>query len=1157
MTSSSIGNFFNSDDYSHLELRHCNIRREGAFYDMEGLNEFYELEAIALSVLDWQKYDKTSKAIKLYMNEGRLIRKVQTQLLPLFQLPSSVAEIDSQNAYLKMQKTAKSIARTLDSLWFYYVKTEKREKPYQEELAVLMHHLFWEPYRKYLKETEEAISKGEVTQPFEQFLSELRRPERISQEFSSLLLDAIVDPQKAKALDLIVKNAGSYYQIVREKLFKHYSDPDNTLVVRILMLAGGFLPSQIEPTLQTAIFPSLNTKTANESHYRNPWIHNVAARSFVIMMRKKADEILENCSLDHPSSSEDPCKIAKELVSKLEQFAEEIVAKIDADLIGAFRIERNGESQIYSSIDRYAEGLAYLHQLFEGKLQDTRWFASPLLDPFFKKLMASNDPFNPADFQLEISDVVTGVLWNGFDQQLTVFNKKQQAANPQASPLKLSAHDSYTVLVDGFANKISLALRLPVDKVKETLAPSKFLESPAQAHRHFFDRLKLLLSEKTGAQDDALTNKTIATIEYLQSFLDPGFYSTIPSTFLFPAIQSFLDRHSKLVNRPASERAEEKQPIDLETSEEGQAAIASAETTVTEMVSAILEPSQPTSSNANNAVEATQVGETLEQLRQQFNERARADLLHLLAHDPLVKPEVAEAFKNDPSLWDPAVINNSVYLDGERFDAIRRKAREISQREIVQEGLEQFRAAIAKDVESHAIIVSDNIISRRYEDFFKLARKAKNYLTPQEKATFQQECQKITRQALLRQQIQMESNLKHTTGFFIENQLLKALGKGSIDDEITRELRNRAELDVLKTLLQGEGLELGSVAKMQATVNRHKLIARLKSAGFTDEADLAKVVVMIEELNRLYVSMLEAAAPHKEHVKNLPLKFPDNVRDFVISSKANMVDNKVERMVREMITGNANRIKTSLETRTEAQIRNWVETNGRSEINKVRSGEAFTAIDRALATDIAFYQKWGPKIGQRLIQGQYDSNEALGEGVCFGLTIRWTLARMINSTLKPGEYKITMKDRFRQMIHSFSTGTQAVFKIWNGHEDPAITSSFPTSLRKEAGIKNISKVLDLKNQTKTSSDFKNKLLQTPSPLPKGNGTAMIALSMASGGHAIGITYQPDRNEFYIADPNVGEIKLDSSDEFFECFQDLIRTHYSDIKAIRGFILEPK
>ncbi|GAB4192288.1 MAG: hypothetical protein Tsb0015_14460 [Simkaniaceae bacterium] len=578
-----------------------------------------------------------------------------------------------------------------------------------------------------------------------------------------------------------------------------------------------------------------------------------------------------------------------------------------------------------------------------------------------------------------------------------------------------------------------------------------------------------------------------------------------------------------------------------------------------------------------------QVQHSIKEVRRVLNELAIQELLEAMQNDPEINEEVSQTFfsnwhEGEGGLIGADIKANQSFLSKKRRNYILDKARELSKfKETLQAELDKFQAQLNEDLRRGSIVVSERPLALLYREFFELSKKAeKQALGSEDIKKWKQGYQKIINDAWLRAEMKKRTNPHKITGSLIEVQALAALGYFTQDDIAVRERRSQAEADVFKVLLEGEGVEADSIEQLQKITEEKKLEARLTASGVCPN-QMPHIKHIIQELEKTFWQIDQAAKASKENIAAMPMSFPQKAKKLLLKMKKNMVEEYNQKYLQMLLKD----VSQSFQSPESFSLEN-LQAKCRTYIQAAENGSLYQNCDMALQKRMQFYEKYGDYIVDEMIQGLEDSNEVFDRGVCLAIALRWIMNQLRNPNLMPQNYsssQILSVDRFHQLFHTLGLKIRKKIRT----TDDKLFAQFPEKLRESLGIKDI-KEISLHNNPRNLKEtiFKEleknaaKLSPLPyqKPAPKtegGLGHLNYGIKSSGGGHAIAFRYEtvhserksPAKFNGMIKDANIGTIitpevdkhgrklSLDEQKRWFsECMADSMEIMFGEISYLQ-------
>ena len=506
-----------------------------------------------------------------------------------------------------------------------------------------------------------------------------------------------------------------------------------------------------------------------------------------------------------------------------------------------------------------------------------------------------------------------------------------------------------------------------------------------------------------------------------------------------------------------------------------------------------------------------------------------------------------------------------------RREKILNEARYLSKQTELTAALEEFKRRLNKDLGEGKVIPQQALIKKRYDGFFKLVSKKLKDLTDKEQKTWQQNYRRIVSDALLMQEMKkLETHSNQVGGSFVENELLNLRGLGNSDDTNVRQDRHNAEIRVLKTLLEGQGLVGKEMESVKAKIEDAKQESRLLISKVPEgQIQVYKDIIMA--VGCLYDLMLLEAKPFKEEFQSLPSTFPKQMREWLLESKARLIDDSITAQIQDVLKAVAREsLFAALKRKTTKEIIEYF-CKEFEPFHQFIKTDLSKAAETSLQGEIDFHNKWKHRLKGEMIQGLADKHEALGKGVCHGVSSRWAVNDQkhpdasVQDLCDPKKMKVSTKDRVLQGFYTAAFRIKTMLaKTQSEWNQAFIDKSFPEVFRKALGINRVDMIGEIvgvydtvenKRQKLIPDQFKEfrKLLQDQTgKLKKSNGVVSLRLEFEQGAHAIYLRHDPSRKlpVFRLGEPNIGLLELANEKEFFECFEDLCRVYYQKSKVSR-------
>lgn len=583
--------------------------------------------------------------------------------------------------------------------------------------------------------------------------------------------------------------------------------------------------------------------------------------------------------------------------------------------------------------------------------------------------------------------------------------------------------------------------------------------------------------------------------------------------------------------------------------------------------------STKTSTQKENA-NYQEVEQVIEGITEGYNESAFAMLIELMKQDKEIKLIIVQKFQEswntDRSLFGEDMKKEGALLTEERRNKILDEARYLSKQTELTAAMEEFKRRLNKDLGEGKVIPQQALVKKRYAGFFNLVSKKLKDLTDREQKTWKQNYNRIVSDALLMQEMKkLEMHSNQMGGSFVENELLNLRRLGNSDDTSVRQERHNAEVRVLKTLLEGQGLVGKEMESVKLKIEAAKQESRLQVSNVPkDQIQLYKDIILA--VGCLYDLLLSEAKPMKEEFQSLPSTFPKQMRELLLERKGRLIDNTITGKIQEVLKAVAQEpLFLALKNYTTKQIIEYFGKEFQSfhDFIKMDIGKA---AETSLQSEIDFHAKWQHRLKGEMIQGLADKHEALGEGVCHGVSSRWAANEQrhpdasVQDLSDPRKMKISTTDRVLQGFYTAAFRLKTMLAKTKSEMNQAfIEKSFPEAFRKNLGINKVDMIGEVegiydtaqKKRKKLTPDqlkqFRKLLQDQTGKLKKSHGVVSIRLEFETGAHAIYLRYDPSHKQlaiFRLGEPNIGLLELMDEKEFFDCFEDLCQVYYKEAKV---------
>jgi len=529
-----------------------------------------------------------------------------------------------------------------------------------------------------------------------------------------------------------------------------------------------------------------------------------------------------------------------------------------------------------------------------------------------------------------------------------------------------------------------------------------------------------------------------------------------------------------------------------------------------------------------------------------INNQAIADLFIELENDPKISSVIVtmlkEDWKNEGALIGTQIKRNRELLSTARRQEIITVARNVSVGAQAREDVEHFGNLLRKDVMEGRTVISSNF-AKRFPAIYRLRDAAK--MTADELPVWKREFQRLVNEVYLMQQVRSRASPHAQTGSIVENLILETMQLGSRSDMLLRAKKAEAEVEVIKLLMQGEGIEAASLDNLIFLLSTRKLQARLKAAGVEEPLvnDLIKVIHSLEEG---YSTLCEVSAPWKDIIPGLSIRLPPLARRWLLLEKAKFVEGM-----------NCSRLEKHIKSKEKILKRGYLELSDFRALKlrtlllaQAKDGSLYKDIDLDLIESSAFYLKWSHRIVGEMIQGLDDTDSVLEEGVCFGTTSRWACNEQLYPHLTAQELvgvsvvgQVTAGDRFTQVFSNISVALV---------RDKDLLDLWPEQFRKQVGMKSV----ELRFSAECAASDMAKQLEVQiaaikETLIKSHGVLLLLIR----NHVIYIRIDEAKNIYRLGDTNVGILNFGDSktpqEELYACFNELILAQYPDTDFILG------
>ncbi len=564
-----------------------------------------------------------------------------------------------------------------------------------------------------------------------------------------------------------------------------------------------------------------------------------------------------------------------------------------------------------------------------------------------------------------------------------------------------------------------------------------------------------------------------------------------------------------------------------------------------------------------------QVEQVVDGIKGSYNDVASQKLFDEMQKDPQIKLDVFRKFEENWRSGDRSLFGADVQKGGllteQTREVIIKEARHLSTQVELTAALEGFKRRLSRDLSAGAVVPQKKVLEARYPSFFTFVKKKFKELTQPEKKDLTAGYRKIVADALLLQEMKkIERHTAQTPGSFVENTLLQMLGLGSIENLEVRRQRHQAEMQVVKTLLEGQGLAGKELENMRSKLEEAKLEGRLLASGVPKE-QVKIYQQVIQTVQVIYDQMLVDAKDYKGQLNLLPEGQLKQMRQWLLETKANWFDKSIEQEVSEKLKALTQpNAWNELVKKSPDEVATEILEPFESYYGMLKSGYLNEYFENGLKPYIEFHNKWKHRLQGEMIQGVVDKQEAFGDGVCTGVGSRWAIndqrhpKASVQELCDPAKLKVSATDRLLQGFTSMAFRLKHfIIKTQKDRNESLIEKTFPEGFKKTLGIQkaetmgNVSGTYDsVTNKYKQLTDEQLQAFETQikgqKKLEQSNGVMPVRLDFAKGGaHLIYLRYDPKQkpNVFRLGEPIAGILEFPNEKEFFECFKDLCKVYY--------------
>jgi hypothetical protein len=480
----------------------------------------------------------------------------------------------------------------------------------------------------------------------------------------------------------------------------------------------------------------------------------------------------------------------------------------------------------------------------------------------------------------------------------------------------------------------------------------------------------------------------------------------------------------------------------------------------------------------------TEISHLQNQMREQINAEELRHLEHLLIET--VGEELAHEILQDWDYIGLDIRDNTTVLSSERKEKILKKARQAQQDENrVQEILNQLKIDLAKD-----LLPQEKFVFQRYgalPDLLTSLPKSKIEI-------LHQTISQMMAQALVTKE------LRSMTAFIApkdERNVVKALGL-SLESYDEREKIHTSMKILLSPLLQESNLP--SVDKLRQTMKDTACHTRLRAAGASENqiTSIRLILLFYTETKESWISSTREATSSLEIAKSIHLPL---AREKIKRSVQDRNEKIVLSFLTTLLKKNQKELFTTLQ-RDAMQVlwqdRMTTSANEKRLIERCKKLHSFQQ-------SINWFAKYQDLFIHEFSQGNENSDEALGDGVCYALCHRLAKNVILHPDLPIEELKIdciTPADRLLQAAAGM-------------HKDQdRMIFMLPPKVCKKQGMKQIPLFF-----TSGILNIIATIVDQIGNLKRSNGG--ILLGRAS--HQTFLCLDDQHNRFFFFDPNFGTL----------------------------------
>ncbi len=264
----------------------------------------------------------------------------------------------------------------------------------------------------------------------------------------------------------------------------------------------------------------------------------------------------------------------------------------------------------------------------------------------------------------------------------------------------------------------------------------------------------------------------------------------------------------------------------------------------------------------------------------------------------------------------------------------------------------------------------------------------------------------------------------------------------------------------------------------------------------------------------------------------------------------------IKKTIKELITSktskylaiNSNKVNSLTsynDKKTQQQLFDLFDQTERKEIEQLANS---LTLDLVLQkTPFPWYEKWKNKIIASLVQSNNIGEQALGFGVCEGLTLR-----LIRQELEDPDRLMNNLDSLLQItpIDKFLQNKTLMFKKT---ENSDYTQEFLKGIglnKPSIDFPGFYNEICFRLRKHYKNHYKNLIKHCWLPNHLNSGVCRLAIYFSDEqvGHALYVRHEKKTNTFRLFDANIGLIQLDTAKEFYECLGELIQSFYPELKS---------